>query len=97
MQMRTGRAAGGADLADGLADRDALADLDVDLRHMTVAGRKSVAMVDFDHVAVAAIPAGSGDGAVGGDAHRIAFVTAQIDAGMDRRSPHERVHAHAER
>src|SRR6516225_306058 len=58
MQMRAGGAAGRADLADHLSDPDGVADLDVDLREMAVAGRKPVAMVDLDHAAVAAAPAG---------------------------------------
>ena len=39
MQMRAGRAAGRADLADDLADPDLVADTDVDLREVAVAGR----------------------------------------------------------
>ena len=58
MQMRAGRAAGRADLADGLADPHRLADLDVDLRQVAVAGGEAVAVVDLDHLAVAAFPAG---------------------------------------
>src|SRR4051794_1717596 len=38
MQMRAGGAAGRADRADHLADPDDVADLDVDLRQMAVAG-----------------------------------------------------------
>src|SRR5882757_9866062 len=52
MQMRTGGAAGGADRADHLADLDEVADLDVDLGQMAVAGRQSVAVIDLDHAAI---------------------------------------------
>src|SRR3954452_20369524 len=44
MQMRTRGAAGRADGADHLADPDDIADLDVDLRKMAVAGRQPVAV-----------------------------------------------------
>src|SRR4051794_8749657 len=56
VQMRTGRAAGGADRADHLSDPDKIADPDVDLRQMTVAGRQAVAVVDLHHAAIAAGP-----------------------------------------
>ena len=36
-------------------------------------------------LAIAAVPAGDGDFAVGGGAHRLAGIAAQIDAGMDGR------------
>src|SRR4051794_13038474 len=65
VQMRSGRAAGRADPADGLADLDLLADLHFDLRHVTVAGREAIAVIDLDHLAVAAVPAGGFDDAVG--------------------------------
>src|SRR5207237_6828818 len=58
MQMRSGGAAGRADFANHLADPDAIADLDVDFRQMAVAGRKPIAMIDFDHAAIAAGPPG---------------------------------------
>src|SRR5262245_13238978 len=54
VQMRPGRAAGRADLADGLTHSDLLADLHVDFGQMAVARRKAVAVVDFDQIAVAA-------------------------------------------
>src|SRR5690606_14654154 len=61
MQMRPGGAAGGADVANGLADADALADLDANGGEVAVAGGEAVAMVDLDHAAVAAVPAGLHD------------------------------------
>src|SRR5882757_8345071 len=47
MQMRAGRSAGRADGADHLSDLDGIADLDVDFRHVAVAGRQPVAVVDL--------------------------------------------------
>ena len=97
VQMRAGRAAGRAELADHLADADLVADRDVDLRQMAVAGRKPVAVIDLDHLAVAAAPAGDGDGAGGGGVDRLADFAAEIDAGVHRGLVHERIHANAER
>src|SRR5262249_56597693 len=94
---RAGRASGGADLADDLADADHLPDLDVDLREVAVAGGEPVAVVDLDQVAVAALAAGHGDDAGGGRMHRLAVVAAQVDAGVHRRLAEERIGAHAER
>src|SRR5579884_1961481 len=96
MQMRTGGASGRADPADHLADADALTDLDVDLGQVAVACRKTVAVVDLHHVAVAAVPAGDGHAPVGRGAHRLAIVAAQIDAGMHGRPSEEGVGANAE-
>src|SRR5690349_4622751 len=58
MQVRAGRAAGRADLADDLADTHRLSDSHVDLRQMAITGREPVAVVDLDHIAVAAVAAG---------------------------------------
>src|SRR6185312_4779803 len=95
MQMGPGGAAGRADLADDLADVDDLADLDVDLREVAVPRREAVAVVDFDHIAVAAVAAGAGDAAARGGMHRLAGFTAHVEAGVHRRAMQERVHAHA--
>ena len=70
--------------------------LTVDLRQMAVAGGKPVAVVDLDHVAVAAFAAGDGHLAGGGGVHRLADVAAQVDAGMHGGAAEERIHAHAE-
>ena len=58
---------------------------------MAVAGRKSIAMIDLDHAAIAAVQAGGDHLAVGGRAHRIAGSAADIDAGMDRGAFDERI------
>ena len=68
---------------------DVLPDLDQNFRQMAVAGGKPVVVIDLDHVAVAALPTGDGDGAVGGDVGRFAGVAAQVDAGVDRRTADE--------
>src|SRR5262245_46561341 len=58
VQVRAGGATSRADPADDLANVHRLADLDVDARQVSVAGREAAAVLDFDHVAVAALPAG---------------------------------------
>src|SRR5262249_1121340 len=72
VESRPGRASRRSDFADHLADLPDLADLDVDLGEMAVAGREPIAMVDFDHAAVAAGPSSRHHFAVGGDADGIA-------------------------
>src|SRR5262245_15422796 len=94
--MRAGGTAGGADLADHLADLHDIADLDVARRQMAVAGGQPVAVVDLDHAAVAALPAGGNDLAVGGGADGIAGGGAEIQARMHRGPAEEGITAHAE-
>ena len=54
MQMRAGRAAARADAAQNGARRDLLAGRDGDLREMAVARRIAEAMIQLDHIAIAA-------------------------------------------
>ena len=61
VEVRAGRAAGGADEAEELAAGYVVAHLDVDVREVAVAAGKAVTVVDLDHVAVAALPAGFDD------------------------------------
>src|SRR6266567_601678 len=91
MQVRAGRASGRSEQAYGLPDPHLVADTDLDRGEMRVAGRQSVAVVDLDHLAVAAVPAGMGHGPGGGSAHRLAFLPAQIDAGVHGRTVEEGV------
>src|SRR5262249_41862701 len=96
VDVRTGRAAGGAEPADDLSDPDVLSNGDVDFRQMSVAGRQPVAMIDLDQLAIAAVPARDGDDARGGGADRIADVAAEIDPRVHRRSADEGIDTHAE-
>src|ERR1051325_4620202 len=67
MEVAAGRAAGRAHQPDQVAAVDALAGLGDALREVAVAGLDALAVVDLDHVAVAAIvPFGAVDDAVGG-------------------------------
>ena len=97
VQMRAGRAAARAEAAENVALRDLLAFGDQDFRHMAVAGRQAVAVVDLDHVAVAAHRARVDDAAGGGRREFPAIGLQQIDAGVERRPAEERVGAIAER
>src|SRR6266568_2651720 len=94
--MRAGRTSGRADAANDLPDLDLLADLHFDLRHVAVARREAVAMVDLDHVAVAAAPARGFDDAVGGGADRVAGLAAEVEAAMHRGPAQEGVRPHTE-
>src|SRR5262245_6276179 len=85
VEMRAGRAASGADLADDLSSLDRLADAHLDRGEVAVAGGEAVAVVDIDDAAVAAAPSRGGDGAVGGGAHRIAGLAMQVEPGMHGR------------
>src|SRR5215471_17286513 len=96
MQMRAGGAAGRAEPADHLAEPDRLSDPDVDLRQVAVAGRDAVGVLDLDHAAVAAAPAGGRYGAGRGGTDRLAGIAAKIDARVPRRPVEERIDAHAE-
>ena len=74
VQMRTGRTAAAAGLADDGAGIQLLANRHVDLAQMPIARRKAIAVVNLDHPAVAAVPAGLDDDAgrrdLGGHADR---------------------------
>src|SRR5262249_46839542 len=90
------RATGRAHASDYLAGAHALAFLDVDRGKVAVAGREPVAMVDLDHLAVAAAPPRLDDGAGGRGADRLAGLAAEVEAGVHRRNMQERIDAHAE-
>ena len=78
MQVRSGGAPGGADAADRLPDADILPNRDIELRQMAVAGGKTIAVIDFNELAIAAIPASLRDFACGRSADRVAHASADI-------------------
>src|SRR3954453_2657287 len=94
--MRPGGTAGRPDETNDLADLHDLADPDIDLGEMAVAGCEAIAVIDLDHAAVAAGPAGRDDLAVGGDANGIAARGAEVEPGVHRGPAQERIAAHAE-
>ena len=89
MQMRPGGAAGRSNGADQLTDLHDVADLDVDLGEVAVARRQAIAMVDFNHAAIAASPSRRHHLAVRGDAHGIARRGTEVEAGMHRGAAEE--------
>src|SRR3981189_2913207 len=96
MQMRTGRAAGRADGADHLSDLDWVADPDVDLRQVAIAGRQAVAVVDFDPAAVAAGPSRRHHFSIRGRAHGVARRGAEIETGVHGGAAEEGIAANPE-
>src|SRR5262245_54981258 len=61
---------------------------------MAVTGGQAVAMVDFDELAIAAVPAGLAHGAVRRGAHRLPGLAAQVEARVHRGRAEERVDPH---
>src|SRR5215471_17136217 len=96
MQMRSGRAPSRAELADNAACAHGVADRNVDLGEMTVAGQQPIAVVDLDHLTIAAAGGRDRNGARGGRANWIAGIAAEIDPGMHRCFVNKRIHANAE-
>ena len=64
---------------------------------MRVAGCKAVAVIDLDHVSVAAHGSRMGDAAGGGGVDFVAVSLGEIDARMKRETAKERIGAIAER
>ena len=60
---------------------------------MGIAGGDAVAMVDFDHLAVAAGAAGPDHHTIGGGNDGMAVARLEVDAGMHRRRAQKRVEA----
>src|SRR5215470_9160288 len=96
MHMWSGRAPGRAKLADDAACAHGVAGHNVDLGEMTVAGHQPIAVVDLDHLAIAAARARERDGARGGRMNGIAGIAAEIDPGMHCCFVDKRIHANAE-
>src|SRR5436190_24086597 len=63
---------------------------------MSVARDDAAAVVDLDHFAVTALPAGDSHSAIRGSANRVAGLRLHIQAGMHGRRTDEGVHTHAE-
>src|SRR5689334_24890735 len=63
---------------------------------MAVTRGKAVAVVHFDHLAVAAAPARHCDGAASGCPRGLSGIGADVEPGMHRGPAYERVLAHAE-
>jgi len=83
VQVRAGGTPGRSDPAYDLANAYDLADFHADLRQMAVTGGKTVAMIDFHHIAVSALSTGDGHVTSGGRPHGLAGFPTQVDAGMN--------------
>src|SRR5579872_4063055 len=96
VQMNRGHAAGGADETERLVQGDGRADLDEDPAEVGVARGEAVAVVDLDHVAVVAVPAGIAHDTVGRGENLGRSVSAQVDALMEGSAAAEGIEAKAE-
>src|ERR1051326_3755665 len=93
--MGTGAAAGGSESTDRRAFGDFAAYPNQDGRQMAVSRAHAIAVVDLDHVAVAAPGAGENHGAGCGGSHGRAPWPAEIQSGMERDMTRERIDAGA--
>ena len=97
MQMGAGRAARGTNPADDATACDALAHFHIDGGEMRVARGQAIAMIDLDHVAIAADDIGFHHLAGSGGPHRGTLMGLEIDARMHRYGPREGIGPGAER
>src|SRR5579863_3545837 len=91
MKVRAGRIPGGPDRPDHLATLHVLIHRDVHSRAVRIERGISVAVVDGDEIAVAAVPASVYDAAVGRRANRRSIIHADIHAGVERISAGVRI------
>src|SRR5436309_9817130 len=97
MEVWPGRPPGAADAADEGVLRDDLPDLDQDRAEVAVARRDAIAMIDLDHVAVAAGIVRGDHRAARGRPHGVTCRAEEVDPGMHGGAAEERIHARAER
>src|SRR3546814_1866739 len=95
MSGGAGGGAGSAGLGDLLAAAHQVTDLHAQPRVVRVAGDVAVAVVDFDHLAVARAPAREAVHAVGHGQHRVSGAGVEIDALVESAAAAERVGAAA--
>src|SRR5665213_1178653 len=96
MEMAAGRAASRSHPRDQIAAMDPLTGGDEDRREMAVTRLDSLAVIEFDEVAVAIGPSGAIDDAVCRRIDRRADRAGEIDPGMHRGIAAERIAARAE-
>src|SRR5260370_34225689 len=87
VKMRTGGAAAGADVADGVAAMDVLPGRDREAGKVAVAGGDAVAVVHHDGLAVSALEIREGDHAIGGRGDRAATRTAANEPARESPPP----------
>ena len=96
MEVRAGRAAGRADVADDVAALHRLARLDVEPAQVAVARRQPEVVPDDDQVAVVAGVRGRLDRAVGGRVDRLALLGRDVEPLMEAGLAGERIRTAAE-
>src|SRR5881394_2908217 len=78
MQMRPRRASGRAYIGDKLTTRDSVADRGIDLGQVAVTRCQAVAVIDLEHIAIAAGPPGLDDRAVRRGDNKVAAFAVDI-------------------
>src|SRR5262249_45424582 len=95
VKMRRSRPAGAPRPADDRASLDVLSYLDIKTRQMRVVSRNAAAVVHYDHVSVAVIPAHKLDRPGIACAHRVTPPRLYVDSSMKLVPACERIAAHA--
>src|SRR6478736_2055879 len=96
MEVRAGRAAGAADLADDIARGHGLSDAGAPSGHVGVAGQHAIAMADFDDLSVTSLGSHESNRALGRGVDRRTDRAAKVEPGVHRRAAVERIAAIAE-
>src|SRR5688500_4575011 len=87
MKMRSRRAASRTDIRHDLTARDRVANIDLDLRQMSVTRFQPVAMIDLDHVSVATFPSGFGDDTARRCDDLVTALAVDVHSGMELIGP----------
>ena len=95
MNVHAGGAASGARLGDFITDTDQIADAAGQARIVCVARHITVAVVDFERIAVTGTRTGESHHAIGHRNHRVAMVSGVINALVELAAAAERVRAQA--
>src|SRR5436189_4945905 len=82
VKMGAGRTPGRSDITDQLSARDRLADLDLDPREVSIACEQAIAMIDLDHISIAAFPACFGHRSGRRSDHSVATLTVDVHSGV---------------
>src|SRR5690554_5756447 len=96
VKMRPGGSPGGPHAADYGSGRHDRSLGRRDRRHMCISRRQAVAVVDFHHQAVSAVPSGLHDFAGRCRPNRVTWLSTKIHARMQGKLPDEWIEPHAE-
>src|ERR1044072_9855890 len=83
MEVRAGGAPGGPDRAQLIAAAYLIADRNIDPGKVAVAAGDAVAVIDLDHIAIAALASGLEDRAASGRIGDLALLAIDVHPGMD--------------